>query len=66
MNRALLAHAWRANRLRLAVVTVALAFWGSLMPVIFDAFGTQFQEIVRQRRLPAASWPSSVAATSSA
>jgi ABC-2 type transport system permease protein len=46
MNVALLAHAWRANRLRVAVVTVALTFWGMLMPIIFDAFGTQFQDIL--------------------
>ena len=52
MNRALLAHTWRANRLRLIVVTVALAFWGMLMPIIFDAFGTQFQEIMDSGAFP--------------
>ncbi len=52
MNRALLAHTWRANRLRLVVVTVALALWGMLMPIIFDAFGTQFQEIMDSGAFP--------------
>lgn len=52
MNRALLTHTWRANRLRLAVVTVALAFWGSLMPIIYDAFGAQFQEIMDSGAFP--------------
>ncbi len=52
MNRALLAHTWRANRLRLAVVTVALAFWGMLMPIIFNAFGTEFQEIMESGAFP--------------
>lgn len=52
MNLALLAHTWRANRARLVVVTVALAFWGMLMPIIFDAFGTQFQEIMATGAFP--------------
>jgi ABC-2 type transport system permease protein len=52
MNRALLAHIWRANRLRLAVVTVALAFWGTLMPIIFNAFGADFQEIMDSGAFP--------------
>ncbi|MEX1170826.1 MAG: ABC transporter permease subunit [Chloroflexota bacterium] len=46
MNLALLAHTWRANRLRLGVITVALTFWGMLMPIIFDAFGEQFRDIL--------------------
>ena len=52
MNLALLVHTWRANRLRLAVVTVALTFWGSLMPIIFDAFGEQFQDIMDSGAFP--------------
>lgn len=52
MNAALFAHAWRANRIRLAVVTVALAFWGSLMPVIYDAFGSQFKDMFESGAFP--------------
>lgn len=52
MNRALLLHAWRANRLRLAIVTVALAIWGILMPVIFDAFGSQLAEMFESGAFP--------------
>jgi ABC-2 type transport system permease protein len=52
LNRALLAHAWRANRFRLLVVTAALTGWGMLMPVIYDAFGTQFQDIFESGSLP--------------
>lgn len=52
MNRALLAHAWRANRLRVAIVTVALTLWGTLLPIIFDAFGTQFQDIFESGAFP--------------
>lgn len=52
MNRALLAHTWRATRLRVAVVTVALAIWGTLMPIVYDAFGAQFQEIFESGSFP--------------
>ena len=52
MNLALLAHTWRANRLRLLVVTAALTFWGSLMPIIFDAFGEEFREIMDSGAFP--------------
>ena len=52
MNRALLVHTWRANRLRVAVVTVALLAWGTLLPIIFDAFGTQFQGLFESGTLP--------------
>jgi ABC-2 type transport system permease protein len=52
MNRALLGHTWRANRLRLAVVTVALTFWGSLMPIVYDAFGSQFRDIFESGAFP--------------
>jgi ABC-2 type transport system permease protein len=52
MNAALFAHAWRANRLRLAVVTIALAIWGSLMPIIYNAFGSQFRELFDSANFP--------------
>ena len=52
MNLALLAHTWRANRLRLAVITAALTLWGMLMPIIFDAFGEQFQDILDSGAFP--------------
>ena len=35
MNRAVLRHALRQNRGKLLVVVVALAFWGTLMPIIY-------------------------------
>ena len=52
MNVALFAHVWRANRLRLAVVTIALAIWGSLMPIIYNAFGSQFKDIFDSGAFP--------------
>jgi ABC-type transport system involved in multi-copper enzyme maturation permease subunit len=52
MNLALFGHVWRANRLRLAVITIGLAIWGSLMPIIFDAFGSQFQDMFDSGAFP--------------
>jgi ABC-2 type transport system permease protein len=52
VSTALFAHAWRANRLRLVVVTIALAIWGSLMPIIYNAFGSQFQDIFDSGAFP--------------
>ncbi len=46
MNGPLLRHTWRANRVRLLIVALALVLWGSLLPIIYDAFGAQFKEIV--------------------
>lgn len=52
MNRALLGHTWRANRLRLAAVTLGLFGWGTILPIIFDAFGTQFQDLFDSGAIP--------------
>ena len=52
MNRALFLHTWRANRLRVAIVTVALLAWGTILPVIFNAFGSQFQDLFNSGTLP--------------
>jgi ABC-2 type transport system permease protein len=37
---------------RLAVVSAALLLWGTLLPIIFDAFGTQFQGLFDSGALP--------------
>jgi ABC-2 type transport system permease protein len=52
MNGALFAHTWRAYRGRLLVVTVALVVWGSILPIIFDAFGSQFQQMMDSGLIP--------------
>ncbi len=52
MNLALFAHTWRANRTRLLVVAVALAIWGTFMPIIYDSFGSTFQDIFDSGVLP--------------
>jgi ABC-2 type transport system permease protein len=52
MNRAYFVHLWRANRVRLLIVTVALVLWGSLLPIIYDAFGQQFQDLMDSGLVP--------------
>jgi ABC-2 type transport system permease protein len=52
MNRAYFAHLWRANRVRLLIVTAALVLWGTLLPIIYDAFGQQFQELMDSGLFP--------------
>jgi beta-exotoxin I transport system permease protein len=52
MNLAYFAHLWRANRLRLLIVTAALVLWGTLLPIIYDAFGQQFQELMDSGLVP--------------
>ena len=66
VNRALFAHTWRANRTRALIVAVALAVWGTFLPIIYDSFGSAVQGHLRQRRASRRSSPSSAAATSSA
>ena len=53
MNRALLAHTWRANRWRLLIVAVGLLLWGACCRSSSTRSASQFQELVRQRRHPA-------------
>jgi ABC-2 type transport system permease protein len=52
MNLAYFAHLWRAFWFRLLLVVVALVIWGSLLPIIYDAFGQQFQDIFKSGAIP--------------
>lgn len=52
MSLAWFRHLWRANRWRLAIVAVALAFWGALLPIVFDAFGAQFEALLDSGIVP--------------
>ena len=45
MNRSFFLHTWRANRVRLLIVAVALLAWGAVLPIIYDAFGEQFRAL---------------------
>jgi ABC-2 type transport system permease protein len=52
VNRALFVHTWRANRVRVAIVALALTIWGTFMPVIYDSFGASFKDIFDSGILP--------------
>lgn len=52
MSVAYFAHLWRANRWRLVIVAVSLAIWGALLPIVFDAFGSQFQALMDSGAIP--------------
>jgi ABC-2 type transport system permease protein len=45
VNRALLRHTWRSQRVKLALVTLGLAVWGFVLPVVYGAFGIQFRQL---------------------
>lgn len=52
MNGALFRQTLRAQRLKLAVVSTALAVWGFLLPIVYARFGSQFREILDSGILP--------------
>ncbi len=52
MNRALFLRTWQAQWLKLLVVALALAVWGSLMPVVFKAFRSQISFIIDSGMIP--------------
>ena len=52
MNGALLRHTWRLQRTGLAIVSIALAVWGFLLPVIYARFGSQFTALMESGLLP--------------
>jgi ABC-2 type transport system permease protein len=53
VNGALFAHTWRANRTRVLIVAVALGIWGTVLPIIYDSFGSTFKDILDSGALPA-------------
>ena len=53
MNSALLRHTWRSQRAKLAIVSLGLAVWGFLPPVIYARFGSQFAILLKSGIMPA-------------
>ena len=53
MNLALYWFAWRAQRVRLAVVSAGLLLWGFLLPVIYAQFGSKFRALLESGIVPA-------------
>jgi ABC-2 type transport system permease protein len=52
VNGALFRQTWRAQRLKLAVVSTALAIWGFLTPLIYAKFGSQFRAVMESGIFP--------------
>jgi ABC-2 type transport system permease protein len=52
VNGALFARTWAAQRLKLLVVAVALAIWGTLMPIIYQAFRSQITFVLDSGLIP--------------
>ena len=57
VNGALFVHTWRAYRVRLLIVTIGLVLWGSILPIVFDSFGAQFQQMLDSGLIPPAVRP---------
>jgi len=53
VNVTLYRHAWRTQRVRLAVVSAGLLLWGFLLPVIYAQFGSQFRALFESGIMPA-------------
>jgi ABC-type transport system involved in multi-copper enzyme maturation permease subunit len=52
MNPTLFRQTWRFQKVRLALVSIALAVWGFLLPVIYARFGSQFSALMNSGLLP--------------
>jgi ABC-type transport system involved in multi-copper enzyme maturation permease subunit len=52
VNWTLFRQTWRFQRVRLALVCVALAIWGFLLPIIYARFGSQFSALMNSGLLP--------------
>src|SRR4051812_16116552 len=52
MNTVLLRRTWRALTIRVLLISIALAVWGFLMPVIYSQFGSQFKSLFESGAFP--------------
>jgi ABC-2 type transport system permease protein len=52
MNRTLFLHTLRSNALRLLIISLAMGLWGSLMPLIYAQFGSQFRDLMNSGLIP--------------
>jgi len=52
MSVALLRHTWRVQRTKLALVSIALAVWGFVPPIIYKEYGSRFAGLVESGLLP--------------
>jgi ABC-2 type transport system permease protein len=52
MNGSLFLRTWRAQRVKVAIVSAALVIWSALMPVIYGSFGAQFTQLIEAGLIP--------------
>ena len=52
MNGPLFRHTWRLQRIKLALVSLALLIWGCLPPFIYARFGSQFKALLESGIFP--------------
>jgi ABC-2 type transport system permease protein len=52
MNGVLLRHTFRANRIKLALVSLGLTVWGFVLPVIYARFGSDFKALMESGLMP--------------
>ncbi len=48
----LLRHTWRTHRVRLGIISLALAIWAFLMPVIYATFGREMEVLLESGIIP--------------
>jgi ABC-2 type transport system permease protein len=54
MSWPLLKRTWRANAVRLVIVCLALAAWGSVLPIVYSQFGAAFRDLIDSGIIPEA------------
>jgi ABC-2 type transport system permease protein len=52
VNRALFVQTWRSQRIKVVVVALGLALWGTLMPIVYGTFGQTFRSIIESGLVP--------------
>jgi ABC-2 type transport system permease protein len=54
MNAALLRRTWRSHAFRLVIISLALAGWGSILPIVYSQFGALFRDLIETGVFPEA------------
>ena len=54
MNGPLLKRTWRSNAFRLVIICLALAGWGSILPIVYSQFGALFRDLIETGIFPEA------------
>jgi ABC-2 type transport system permease protein len=52
VSRALFGHLWRSQRTKLLIVSIALLGWSTLLPIIYQSFGSQLKALIDSGVIP--------------